>query len=636
MPTASETGKETLGFQTEAKQMLHLMIHSMYTHKEVFIRELISNASDALDKLRFESVTSPEILGDDKDLAIRIKLDKKAKTFTISDNGVGMTRQEVIDNIGTIARSGSRAFLEKMTGDQKADSNLIGEFGVGFYSAFMVAVRVKLVTKRAGSDEPAVVWESDGVGEYTIGETEKKSRGTEITVYLKEEEGTYAETWNVRSVIKRYSDFITFPIYLPDDKGKDEVVNETKPLWKRPASELTEEQYELFYKHTLGAFDKPLLTIHKQAEGMLEYSYLLFVPEQGAFDLYLTERKHGVKLYVKRVFIMDDCKELLPEYLRFVKGIVDSEDLPLNVSREMLQQNPVVERMKKALVGRILGVLKDTAEKEPEKYKTFWKQFGPVLKEGIHTDHENKDKLLELLRFQSSMGESADDLVSLKEYVGRMREGQKDIYYVSGENREIVQKSPHLEVFKDKGVEVLYLVDPIDEWIVNDIYNFDGKPLKSITRGDLDLGELGEDETRDRKKSETKYKKLLERIKNILSDSVNEVRLTTRLKGSPCCLVTGEHDMGAHMQKIMKAMGQDAPDVKPILEVNPSHPIVANLQALYEKDANSEQLQEWVKLLFDQALVAEGRVPKDPVAYSQRVNGILAKVSSEAAGGASE
>ncbi|MBD3418719.1 MAG: molecular chaperone HtpG [Chitinivibrionales bacterium] len=619
---------ESREFQTEAKQLLHLMIHSLYTHKEVFVRELISNASDALDKLRFESLTDKEIMGKDTTLDIHIKLDKKAKIFTISDNGIGMSREEVVENIGTIARSGSKALLEKMSDKEKLDSNLIGQFGVGFYSVFMVASKVKLVTKRAGDQGPATVWESDGENAYAIGETQKPGRGTEITVYLKEEEAEYAEDWKIKSIVKKYSDFIAFPIYLPDDKGKEEIINETKPIWKREPADVTDDQYEVFYKHSLNGFEKPLKIIHKKAEGLLEYSYLMFIPEKAPFDLFNFERKHGVKLYVKRVFIMDDCKELLPEYLRFIKGVVDSEDLPLNVSRETLQQNPIVEKMKKNLVGKVVGALKELSDTRPDEYKKFWTQFGAVLKEGIHSDYENKDKLLEIVRFQSSNAATAEEVTSLKQYVERMRTDQKDIYYIAGESRDIVEKSPHLEVFRDKGIEVLYLVDPIDEFIVHDIYNFDGKQLKSVTQGDLDLGELGKEEKEEKEKAESSYKKLTERIKNILGDEVKEVRVTTRLKDSPCCLVAEDGGMSAHMEKIMKSMGQTVNPTKRIMEINAEHSILRNMNRLYEKDPKDTQLEEWVKLLYDQAIVSEGQVPKDPLAYAQRVNELLVRISS--------
>jgi molecular chaperone HtpG len=623
------SSRQSLGFQTEAKQILHLMIHSLYTHKEVFIRELVSNASDALDRLRFESLTNPDLLKDNGDLAIRIKLDKNAKTITISDNGTGMTKKEVIENIGTIARSGSKAFLEKLTGDQKADSNLIGQFGVGFYSAFMVAARVKLVTKRAGSDEPAVMWESTGENDYTIEETTKEKSGTDITVYLKDDETMYSEYWEVKSVIKKYSDFIAFPIYLPDDKGKDEVINQTKPIWARSSSEVTAEQYEEFYKQALGGYDKPLATLHTKAEGVMEYSSLLFIPTAMPFDLFSMDRKHGVKLYVKRVFIMDNCKELLPEYLRFVKGIVDSEDLPLNVSREVLQKNAVVERIKKTLVGKILGKLAEIAEGEPETYRTLWQTFGPVIKEGLHGADENKSVLQDLLRFQSSIGATKNDLVSLKAYVSRMRPDQKEIYFISGENREIVEKSPHLEIFKAKSIEVLYLVDPIDEWIIPDLYDYDGKKFKSITQGDLDLGDLGKEEKDAQKKAASKFKKLAERITNILANEIKEVRMTTRLTGSPACLVSDENTPGVRMEKIMKAMGQEVPAAKRILELNAEHPIIANLNARYEKDPKDGDMEEWVHLLYEQAMIAEGQMVPDPLAYSQRVNKLLLQASKE-------
>jgi molecular chaperone HtpG len=630
MTEKANTEGQRLEFQTEVKQLLQLMIHSLYTNKEVFIRELVSNASDALDKVRFESLTDKNLLGDDADFRISIKLDKNAKTVTITDNGIGMSRDEVIQNIGTIARSGSKAFVEKLTGDQKVDSNMIGQFGVGFYSVFMVASRVKLVTKRAGSSEPAVEWESDGTSEYTLKEADKQTRGTEITAYLKDGEQDFVEDWRVRSIIKKYSDFIAFPIYMANDKGKDEVVNETKPLWKRSPSDITKEQYEEFFKTALGGFDSPAMTIHSKAEGVLEYSFLLFVPGKAPFDLFMPERKHGIKLYVKRVFVMDDCKELFPEYLRFVKGVVDSEDLPLNISREMLQNNPTVEKIRKGLVSKVLSRMSELAEQDPKAYLELWKQFGPIIKEGIHSDPENKDKLLELVRYQSSIGDTADDVTSLKQYVSRMREGQKYIYYISGDNRSIIEKSPHLEIFREKSIEVLYMVDPVDEWIVPNIYNFDGKELRSIAKGDLDLGDLGKDEKKEKDLAESGFKKLSERIKNILSDSVKEVRITTRLKDSACCLVADEHDMGAYMEKMMKAMGQDFTPAKPILEINAKHPVIANLNSLFEKDPKSQLLEEWSKLLLDEAHIAEGHVLKDPQAYIKRVNELLLKASTEA------
>lgn len=629
--------KEKHTFQTEAKQLLHLVINSLYTHKEIFLRELISNASDALDKIRFESLTKSDIIDKDIELKININLNKKAKTMTIFDSGIGMSRQELIDNIGTIARSGSKAFLEKLTGEMKADSNLIGQFGVGFYSVFMVASSVKIVTKRAGMDEPAVSWESKGETEYTIGEADKKSHGTDITLYLKDDETVYTEEWKVRSLIKKYSDFIAFPIYLPDDKGKEEIINESKPIWKRKPADIKEEQYEEFFKQACGGFDAPLATIHSHAEGVMEYAALLFIPSKvSPFEMYNFERKHGVKLYVKRVFIMEDCKELIPEYLRFIKGVVDSEDLPLNISRETLQDNPRIRKIQKAVVGKIYAKLEELASNEPEKYRSFWKEFGPVLKEGLHADPDNKEKLLELVRFQSSIGDTEDAITSLKQYVGRMRDDQKDIYYITGESRSIVEKSPHLEIFRDKGIEVLYMIDPIDEFIIPQIYNYNGKLLKSVAKGDLDLGELGKEENKEKKKVESKFKKLSERIKNILSEDVKDVRVTTRLKDSPCCLVADENDMGANMEKIMKAMGQSVPASKPVFEINANHKIFINLNTLYERDAKNKKLEEWVMLLYDQALIAEGRVIKDPVAYAKRVNELLVTVSETETGSKEE
>jgi len=631
MQPKNQQQPQNLEFQTEAKQLLHLMIHSLYSHKEVFLRELVSNASDALDKLRFEALTNPAI-NTSAELAIRITVDKEAKTVTVSDNGVGMTREEAIENLGTIARSGSKAFLEKMTGDQRADSNLIGQFGVGFYSAFMVANRVKVVTKRAGSDGGATAWESDGESSYTISDAEKEGHGTDVIVYLKDDEAEYAELWQLRSLIKKYSDFIAFPIYLPNDKGENEVVNQTKPLWLRPASEVTSEQYDEFYHQALGGYGKTLCAMHSKAEGILEYSFLLFIPAQPPFDLFSSfDRKHGVKLYVRRVFIMDNCKELLPEYLRFVRGVVDSEDLPLNVSREMLQKNAVIEKMSKALVSKVLGRLAEMAESDQASYKDFWKSFGAVLKEGLYNDYENREKLLELARFQSSMGDSEEDFVSLKQYVGRMREDQKDIYYITAENRAVAEKSPHLEIFKAKSIEVLYLVDPVDEWIVGmgGIGEYGGKQLKSVTKGDLDLGDLGKEEAEKQKAAQAELAGLSGRIKEILADSVEEVRATSRLKDSPACLVAGAQSVGAHLEKMMKAMGQEVPVSKRVLEINAEHPIIKNINARYGESPNDPELEDWVRLLYDGALIAEGRPAADPAAYLKRVNAMLEKASAK-------
>jgi molecular chaperone HtpG len=543
-----------------------------------------------------------------------------------------MTREELESNLGVIARSGSLQFRQELEQsaeeDAETDVGIIGQFGVGFYSVFMVANRVKVITRRAGSDEAAVLWESCGESSYTLSDAERDGHGTDVIIHLKDEEAGYAEGWQVRSLIKKYSDFIAFPIYLPNDKGEDEVVNQTKPLWRRPAAEVGAEQYEEFYMQALGGYGKPLATLHTNAEGVLEYSSLMFIPAQAGFDLFSMERKHGVKLYVKRVFIMDNCKELLPEYLRFARGVVDSEDLPLNVSREMLQKNAVIERISKVLVSKVLGKLKDLADNEPQTYRDFWKNFGPVLKEGLHTDYENREKILDLVRFQSSMGESADDLVSLKQYVARMREGQKDIYYITGESRDIAQKSPHLEVFRAKSIEVLYLIDPIDEWVIGDINNFDGKTLKPVNKGGLDLGDLGKEETESQEKAQGELAALTGRIKEILADSVEEVRVTGRLKESPACLVSAEHAMGAHFEKIMKSMGQEMPPAKRTLEINAGHAIIKNMNARCGTNASAPELEEWAKLLYEGALIAEGRMVPDPLAYSKRVNGMLEKISA--------
>jgi molecular chaperone HtpG len=516
-----------------------------------------------------------------------------------------------------------------MTGDQKADSNLIGQFGVGFYSVFMVASKVQVITRRAGSNEGAVMWESDGESSYTLSAAQKDRHGTDVVIHLKPEEHEFADVWQARSLIKKYSDFIAFPIYLPDKDGKDEIVNQTKPLWRRAAAEVTQEQYEEFYHQVLGGYGKPLSTLHTNAEGVLEYSSLVYIPAQSTFDLFSLERKHGVKLYVKRVFIMDNCKELLPEYLRFVRGVVDSEDLPLNVSREMLQKNALMERMSKALVSRILGKFKEIADTDPKAYTEFWKSYGQVLKEGLHTDYENREKLLELIRFPSSMGESAEDLVPLKRYVDRMREDQKDIYYIIGESYDSVHRSPLLEVFKAKSIEVLYLVDPIDEWIISSIFEYDGKPLKAVNKGDLDLGELGKEEADKQKAAQSELKNLAERIKNILAEWVEEVRVTGRLKDSPACLVSADHAMGAHMEKIMKAMGQGVPAAKKILEINPDHPLIKNMNARYSKDPLDPELEQWVTLLHDGALIAEGQMVPDPAGYAKRVNEVMTKISKQ-------
>lgn len=628
--TTSAGASERRQFQTEAKQLLHLMIHSLYSHKEVFVRELVSNASDALDRLRFEALTNPEVKPA-QELAIRIKLDKTARTFTIQDNGIGMSRQEVIENIGTIARSGSKAFVEKLTGDQRADSNLIGQFGVGFYSVFMAASRVKLETRRAGDTGPATVWESDGESEYTIADSQRTESGTTITVYLNNDGASYAEEWEVKQVIKRYSDFIAFPIYMADSKGHDEVVNQTKPIWKRKPSEIAAEQYSAFYTQAVGGWGEPLETIHVAAEGVMEYAALLFIPKKRLPDIYGHERKHGVRLYVKRVFITDDCAELLPEYLRFVRGVVDSEDLPLNVSRELLQQNAIIARIRKALVGKVLGQLKEMAQKDPAKFAEFSAEFGSVLKEGLHGDFENREALLELVRFQSSEGATAADITSIKQYVERMKPGQKDVYYVVAESRALAERSPHLEVFKEKGIEVLYLVDPVDEFVVGDIAPYDSKNLVSVSKSGLDLGDLGKEDKAAQEQAEGRFGKLAERFKQTLGDVVSDVRVTTRLRDSLCCLASGEHEMSAHMERLMKAMNREFTPARRVLEINANHAVTANISALFDKNATDPRIDDWARLIHEQALISEGQPLTDVQAYAKRVAALLGTVTAEAA-----
>ncbi len=623
---------EKMEFQTEAKQLLQLMIHSLYSHKEIFLRELISNASDALDKLRFESLTNDKIVCEPDNLKIKISIDKENNILTITDNGIGMNREEVISNIGTIARSGSKAFLENLSGDEKADSNLIGQFGVGFYSVFMVASKVEVLTRRADS-ETAYRWISEGETSFELDEASRMETGTDIIIYMNEGEDEYLEDWKLRSLVKKYSNFVAFPVQMKKtvaedekDTGEMETLNDTKPLWSRSASEVTEAEYEEFYSQACGGFGKPMKTIHTKVEGMMEYSAVAFIPNAiSPFEMNNMERKHGMKLYVRRVFISDDVKELLPEYFRFAKGVVDSEDLPLNVSREILQDNPMIKKIGKALTGKIFTELKKMSEKEPEEYAKFWKEFGQMIKEGLHSDYDNRDKLLEIARFNSTAGEDSEYLTSFKEYVDRMPEGQKHIYYITGENYDKVVKSPHLEIFKEKGIEVLYLTDPIDEFVVPQLTKVEEKELKSITSGDLDLGDL-DDSNKDEEKQEAKrLKKFIGRVKGILDTTVEDVRITSRLKDSPACLVNGEGTMTPQMEQMMKAMGQPVPESKRILEINASHPVVNKLNDLYEKDPKGDELQEWTTLLYEQAIIAEGRMVPDQQAYVQRVNKLFTK-----------
>jgi len=624
--------KETLGFQAEVKQLLHLMIHSLYSNKEIFLRELISNASDAADKLRFEALSDAALFENDSELKIRISFDKDARTLTIADNGIGMNRQEVIDNIGTIAKSGTREFFSALSGDQKKDAALIGQFGVGFYSAFIVADKVSLTTRRAGlTAEHGVRWESGGEGDYTLETVEKAARGTEIVLHLRDGDDEFLNDWKIKSTIRKYSDHITLPIVMKKSEWKDgeqvptdedESVNQASALWARAKNDVTDEQYEEFYKHVAHDFEKPLAWSHNRVEGKQEYISLLYIPGRAPFDLYDRERRHGIKLYVKRVFIMDDAEQLMPQYLRFIRGVIDSSDLPLNVSREILQHSKEIDGIKAGSVKKVLGMLEDMAENEAEKYATFWKEFGRVLKEGPGEDFANKDKIAGLLRFASTHADTDEETVALKDYIGRMKDGQDKIYFVTADSFAAAKHSPHLEIFRKKGIEVLLLSDRVDEWLMGSLTEFDGKQLQSVAKGDLDLGKLEDEAEKEaQKRAEDEFKDLVEKVKTALGeDKVREVRVTHRLTDSPACIVTGEHDMSANLERMLKAAGQKAPSTKPILEINPQHRLVERLKT----ESDDGKFADWAHLLFDQALLAEGGQLEDPASFVRRLNGLLA------------
>ena len=627
-----ESHKETLGFQTEVKQLLKLMIHSLYSNKEIFLRELISNASDAADKLRFEALSDDALYEGDSDLKIHIGFDKAARTITISDNGIGMSRQEVIEHIGTIAKSGTRQFFETLSGDQAKDAHLIGQFGVGFYSAFIVADRVTLITRRAGlSAEHGVRWESEGAGEYTLETMEKYTRGTDVILHLREGEDEMLVGSQLRSIIRKYSDHITLPILMKKeewDKDKsehkltdeDEAVNQASALWARPKNDITQEQYDEFYKHVGHDFEAPLAHVHSRVEGKQEYTQLLYVPARAPFDLFDRDQSHGIKLYVRRVFIMDNAEQLMPHYLRFVRGVIDSNDLPLNVSREILQHSKDIESIRAGSVKKILGLLEDLAENQQEKYTTFWKEFGRVLKEGIGEDFSNKDRIAKLLRFSSTQTDTENQDISLADYVSRMKEGQEKIYYVTADSFAAAKHSPHLEIFRKKGIEVLLLAERVDEWMMSYLTEFDGKPLQSVAKGDLDLGKLQDEaEKTEQEKDAGEYKSLTDKIKESLGDRVKEVRVTHRLTTSPACLVADTHDMGMNLERLLKAAGQSVPMSKPILEINPHHPIVERLK----QEAMGEHFTDWSHILFDQALLSEGGQLEDPATFVQRLNGLM-------------
>ncbi len=612
-------------FQAEVKQILHLMIHSLYSNKEIFLRELVSNASDACDKLRFAALTEASLMEDDAELAIDVDFDEKAGSVTISDNGIGMDHDEVIANIGTIARSGTREFVEALSGESRKDSQLIGQFGVGFYSAFLVARKVVLETRKAGLEANAgVKWVSEGAGEYTVESVNLPRRGTRVTLHLRKEAKEFADAGRLRSIIARYSDHISLPIRMPksgsDGKaGERERVNKGAALWARPRNEITEEEYNNFYTTLSYDPEPPLLTLHNRVEGKLEYTALLFVPSKAPFDLWDRERRHGVNLYVKRIFIMDDSEHLMPPYLRFVRGVVDAADLPLNVSREHLQKNPDIDKIRAGSVKKILGELKKLAGQDEEKYGAFWGEFGRVLKEGVIEDPENKERIAELLRFATTSED--DQKVSLKDYVGRMKDKQKAIYYITAESHAAAKESPHLEAFRKNGIEVLLLSDPIDEWLVNHLTEFDGKPLKSVAKGavsDDELAAADEDKKAYEKKA-AEFKDLTEAIREKLGGRVKDVRLSRRLTDSPACLVADEHDLGGNLRRILEAAGQAAPEFQPILEINPDHELIGRIKA------DSPELEDWANVLLDQATLSEGAPLKEPAAYVRRVNRLLAE-----------
>ncbi|MBK8119492.1 MAG: molecular chaperone HtpG [Sulfuritalea sp.] len=634
----AQPSRETLGFQTEVKQLLQLMIHSLYSNREIFLRELISNASDACDKLRFEALHNAGLFEGDSDFKIRVAFDKEARTLTISDNGVGMSREEVITNLGTIAKSGTREFFSQLSGDQQKDASLIGQFGVGFYSSFIVADRVTVLTRRAGADpNQGVRWESEGAGEFSIEMADRAARGTEITLHLKEGQDDLLSAWKLKSIIRKYSDHIVQPIVMRGEKwddekkeqvatDEDETVNQASALWARSKNDITEEQYKEFYKHVGHDFEDPLTWTHARVEGKTEYTQLLYVPARAPFDLWDRNARHGVKLYVRRVFIMDDAEQLMPLYLRFVRGVVDSNDLPLNISREILQESKDIESIRNGCTKKVLGMLADLANSEDsaekEKYAKFWGEFGKVLKEGMGEDFANKDRIAALLRFASTQADTTDETVSLADYIGRMKPEQEKIYYVTAETFNAAKNSPHLEVFRKKGIEVILLSDRVDEWVVSHLTEFEGKPLVSVAKGGLDLGKLEDEaEKKEQESAAGEFRDLTEKIGKSLGERVKEVRVTHRLTDSPACLVADEHDVSGNLARILKAAGQKAPPSKPILEINPHHPVVLRLK--YEE----KRFDDWAAVLFDQALLAEGGQLDDPATFVKRMNQLMLEMS---------
>ncbi len=626
-----QQGTQTRGFQTEVKQLLHLMIHSLYSNKEIFLRELVSNASDACDKLRFEAIDQPDLLAGDPEMRIRVDYDKEARTITIDDNGIGMSYDEMIANLGTIARSGTKEFLNNLTGDKQKDAHLIGQFGVGFYSSFIVAEKVSVLSRRAGlGADQAALWTSAGEGDYTIEPAEKAERGTTITLYLRADEDEFLDGWRLREILRRYSDHISIPVQMRteewDEQSKQqkktdnwETVNQANALWTRPRNEITDEQYIEFYKHIAHDYDEPLTWTHNRVEGRSEYTQLLYIPKRAPFDLWDRDAKHGLKLYVQRVFIMDDAQQLLPAYLRFVRGIVDSSDLPLNVSREILQESRDVRSIREGCARRVLSMLADLAKNDQEKYAQFWSQFGQVLKEGTGEDPGNRDRIAKLLRFASTHQDSSVQEVSLEEYVSRMKEGQKHIYYVTADTYEAAAHSPHLEVFRKKGIEVLLLSDRIDEWMLSFLTEFDGKSLVSVAKGGVDLDDLAdEQEKKQHEEVAERYQPLVERLQKSLGEAVKEVRVTMRLVDSPACVVVDEGEMSPHFLRLLEAAGQQAPTVIPILEINPEHALISHIETIED-----ESFDEWAQLLLEQAMLAEGAHLKEPARFVQRMNKLL-------------
>ena len=633
-----EAKKETMEFQAEVQQLLKLMIHSMYSNKEIFVRELVSNASDACDKLRFEALAKDDLYEGDGDLKIRVSFDQDANTVTISDNGIGMDRDELIANIGTIANSGTKKFMEALSSEQVKDAEMIGQFGVGFYSSFIVADRITVETRRAGATkEDGHRWESDGEGSYSIENIEKEGRGTDIILHLRDEDKEFADGFRLRSIIRKYSDHISLPIVMKKDvppvaeddsdekvisEPEDETVNSASALWARAKSEITEDEYKEFYKHISHDFEEPAKWIHNRVEGSQEYTSLLYLPKKAPFDLWDREQRKGIKLYVKRVFIMDDSEHLMPNYLRFIRGVIDSDDLPLNVSREILQQNKVIDKIRNASVKKVLGMLEKMAKNDAEEYAVFWKTFGQVIKEGVIEDFTNKDKIAALLRFSSTETGSEEQTVSLADYIGRLKEGQDKIYYIVAESHAAAKNSPHLELLKSKGYEVLLMSDRVDEWLVAHLTDFDGKQLVSVTRGDLDLGDTDtEEEKKAHEKAEGEYKDVVVKVKEILGDDVKDVRMSSRLTDSPSCLIVDDNDMTAQMQQILQAAGQAVPESKPILELNPDHALVSQLKAKLESD----DFSEWANVLFDQAALTGGAAVRDSAEFVKRINKLLVK-----------